>query len=283
MNYQKIYDSLVERAKLRTTTDYTESHHIIPRCMGGSDDSSNLVNLLPEEHFLAHLLLVKIHRGSVHHPKLVYAAKMMTLNTRNHQRSTSRNKFYGWLREEFCQVLKNRSHSAETRAKLSKSNTGKKHSDETKEKIAKLKKELAENPSEAQLAAYARAKGRPNPKISAQMVGKPGNKAGKKLSDEARKRISDSHKGLKYPNKKPMSEETKAKISKTNKEKHLAKLKADNGGVLPPPKEKKHEWSEESKMNFKKPKARMCCVGCKKDVPVHVFGRWHTQCGIIDA
>jgi hypothetical protein len=37
--------------------DYCESHHIIPRCMGGTDDPSNLVDMSFREHFLAHWML----------------------------------------------------------------------------------------------------------------------------------------------------------------------------------------------------------------------------------
>jgi hypothetical protein len=30
--------------------DYFEFHHVIPRCMDGMDDPTNLVELMPEEH-----------------------------------------------------------------------------------------------------------------------------------------------------------------------------------------------------------------------------------------
>lgn len=74
MNYQKIYDSLIVRAKNRQIIDgYKESHHIIPRCMGGSDDSDNLIDLTAREHFIAHLLLAKVHNNS----KLWVAVLMM--------------------------------------------------------------------------------------------------------------------------------------------------------------------------------------------------------------
>lgn len=36
---------------------YCESHHIIPRCMGGTDDPNNLIDLSFREHFLAHWML----------------------------------------------------------------------------------------------------------------------------------------------------------------------------------------------------------------------------------
>ena len=38
MNYQKIYDSLIERARQRELKNvYFEKHHVIPKCMGGSN------------------------------------------------------------------------------------------------------------------------------------------------------------------------------------------------------------------------------------------------------
>ena len=89
MNYQKIYDNLIEKVMIRgCPVGYYESHHIIPRCCGGSNDPENLVNLTPEEHYVAHQLLAK---ASPKNPGLLRAAVMMACN-----RST--NKLYGWLR-----------------------------------------------------------------------------------------------------------------------------------------------------------------------------------------
>lgn len=63
MNYLKHYTSLIDRAKQRITEGYTEAHHIIPKCLGGNDDITNLVNLTAREHYLAHILLAKLHGG----------------------------------------------------------------------------------------------------------------------------------------------------------------------------------------------------------------------------
>lgn len=62
MNYLNIYNKLIKRGKDRQLdkTVYAETHHIIPRCMGGTDSPENLVRLTPEEHLLAHLLLIRI-------------------------------------------------------------------------------------------------------------------------------------------------------------------------------------------------------------------------------
>lgn len=53
------YLELIENAK-KSKPDpcqVYEVHHIIPRCMGGTDDKDNLVHLTPEQHFKAHYYL----------------------------------------------------------------------------------------------------------------------------------------------------------------------------------------------------------------------------------
>lgn len=69
MNYQKMYKALVDSRKYRGVYKidldyYTESHHIVPKSLGGSDGVWNKVLLTPREHFIAHLLLVKIYPDS---------------------------------------------------------------------------------------------------------------------------------------------------------------------------------------------------------------------------
>jgi hypothetical protein len=65
LNYQKIYDNLIESRKIRIpdASVYYERHHIIPRSMGGDNSSENLIKLTAREHFLAHWLLWRIHRN----------------------------------------------------------------------------------------------------------------------------------------------------------------------------------------------------------------------------
>lgn len=63
MNYSYHYDRLITRARCRILSGYRERHHVIPRCMGGTDAIDNLVNLTPEEHYVAHQLLVKMYPG----------------------------------------------------------------------------------------------------------------------------------------------------------------------------------------------------------------------------
>lgn len=63
MDYRKHYIRLIETRKNRITDNstYYERHHVIPKYMGGSNDSLNIVKLTAREHFLAHWLLWKIY------------------------------------------------------------------------------------------------------------------------------------------------------------------------------------------------------------------------------
>lgn len=64
--------NIIDSAKNRKTDQYTETHHIIPKSIGGTNDSSNLVELTAKEHFICHMLLVKMLEGE-HKQKMVYA------------------------------------------------------------------------------------------------------------------------------------------------------------------------------------------------------------------
>ncbi len=74
--YKKWHDSIIDRAKNRVLSCYTEKHHIIPRSCGGSDDKSNLVKLTAREHFIVHLLLTKILKGN-NKDKMILAFSFM--------------------------------------------------------------------------------------------------------------------------------------------------------------------------------------------------------------
>ena len=157
MNYEIHYRRLIKRAKGRSLQEYTEKHHIIPKCLGGSNFYDNLVALTAREHFVAHQLLCKIHPNN---KKLVYALYMMTLST---SQTIRNNKEYGWIRQQYSKNHHARgkpahnkgiSASARTKTKMSVSkklyweehpnmpapNRGISHTDETKEKIKYLSK-----------------------------------------------------------------------------------------------------------------------------------------------
>lgn len=155
MNHKLHYDALIDRSRNRILEGYVERHHILPQCMGGGNDPENLVDLTPEEHYVAHQLLIHMHPGD---SKLIYAAKMMTISGPQNQRN---NKLYGWLRRRFSETMKQqpkRKHSEETRAKMReacKTKIRKPHTEETKAKMSaahkgkKKSKQHCENISKA--------------------------------------------------------------------------------------------------------------------------------------
>lgn len=102
MNYKKHYNILCERAKNRKLTCYAEKHHIIPKCLKGSNEKSNIIELTAEEHYVAHQLLVKMYPG---HKGLIWAALQMT-GQPNGKRNN--NKIYGWLRRKYQKISKQR-------------------------------------------------------------------------------------------------------------------------------------------------------------------------------
>jgi hypothetical protein len=61
--YNKWYFSIIETAKKRELGNIKEIHHIIPKSLGGNNDSYNLVDLTPREHYICHWLLTKMTEG----------------------------------------------------------------------------------------------------------------------------------------------------------------------------------------------------------------------------
>lgn len=154
MNYLAHYDKLIERARNRVLEGYIERHHVIPKCMGGSDDADNIVRLTAREHFVAHQLLVKIYPNI---GGLISAVRYLT-STRKGNPVKSR--MYEWLRKKHAaqmslnnkgkkmtpeQIAKaaashvGKSLSAEHRNKISKSLQGHKWSDNKKSNLQKIR------------------------------------------------------------------------------------------------------------------------------------------------
>lgn len=164
MNYRKHYNRLIKCARGRVLDGYSERHHVKPHCLGGGDETKNIVRLTAEEHFVAHQLLVKIHPG---HHGLVYSAWMMSMN-RGGERPN--NKRYGWMRRRFSKVhslaMSGRisptlgmKRSAESNAKTSAAMKGRKHSLEARAKMGVERRGVPftkEHKEKLSLAAIAR-------------------------------------------------------------------------------------------------------------------------------
>ena len=149
MNYKYIYDMLVLKCKNREKPNtYTEMHHIVPRCMNGTDDENNLVCFTAKEHFIAHHLLCKIYP---HNSKLWFAFNaMIHWNSKNtDERKTIKilsATEYEILRKKRSELISSlmsgRTVSKETREKLSKINKGRKPSADVCKRISESNKKI---------------------------------------------------------------------------------------------------------------------------------------------
>jgi len=119
MDYQKIYNQIIERAKSRILEGYKEKHHILPRCLGGGDEGENLVELTAREHFLCHMLLCEIYPNE---NKLRHALFLMSIGKQKVKEKTYviSSRVYERLKIEYSKMLTGVSQSEETKKKKSK-------------------------------------------------------------------------------------------------------------------------------------------------------------------
>lgn len=58
MTYKDFIQNILNtRGRFACGKEYHERHHIIPKCLDGTDEEDNLINLFAREHYIAHKLL----------------------------------------------------------------------------------------------------------------------------------------------------------------------------------------------------------------------------------
>lgn len=186
--YSKWYFLLVNSRKHITRTDcYIELHHIIPKSLGGRDTDENCVYLTAREHYIAHLLLVKITEGQ-DKSKMAFALKCMSnFKNKYHERYIPPSKIYDIERKHFSEAISEIQKGHLTYLK--------KHSEESKKKISvTMKKNLSEMTKEENAIRVKNSMNAPHTytdsrreKISKALIGK-------KLSDDTKKKLSNTKK-----------------------------------------------------------------------------------------
>ena len=146
--YHRVYNNIIERAKSRTISGYTENHHIIPRSLGGSDTNDNLVSLTAREHYICHLLLPKMLEGESKYKMLCAILRMAHSNQEQRVKVPSR--VY-----ERVKIEKAAMHS-KLYSGTNNPFYGKKHSEETKQKIREARARQLQR--DGNMTAEARAK-----------------------------------------------------------------------------------------------------------------------------
>lgn len=176
MNYQKIYNLIITRGKNRILDSYKEKHHIIPKCLGGTNDISNIVELTAKEHFICHLLLCEIYPSKNDLKSARWA--MTVLKNKNHNRNYKLSSSqYSRIKNEMATLKKGVKRSPEVVEKISKKMSGRVLSEETRKKISEAMKGKTQS-KEHKLNQSLSKKGQV-----------PWNK-GKHISEETKRKIS---------------------------------------------------------------------------------------------
>ena len=222
MSYKEFIDNILNtRGRFACSDEYKERHHIVPKCMGGTNDEDNLIDLYAKEHFEAHRLLAL---ENPENDSLIYAWWMMAhMKTNKQVRYEVTAEEYEKSRRAYADLCSKRysgkgnprygQHcSEETRKKIGEAAKGRIVSEETRRKMSESHKGIS--------------------------TWNKGVK-GLKHSEETKKKIGEAHKGRIY------SKETLVKMSNSSKKRFENKKNHPMYG-------KKHSTETKDKIRIKK-------------------------------
>ena len=142
MDYRRIYDQIIDRGKERVLEGYREKHHIIPKCLGGTNEKQNLVELTAREHFICHWLLTRMFPSNA---KISYAFWAMSNQVGGKLQRT-----YKVSSRTYCEAKEGLTVTKEHKSNISKAlkklkikppgNEGIPHSENTKALLSKQRR-----------------------------------------------------------------------------------------------------------------------------------------------
>lgn len=144
--YQEFIDNILQtRGRFNCGDEYHERHHIVPKCLGGTNDENNLIDLFAREHFEVHRLLAL---ENPENNELACAWWLMChVQSENQVRYEVTAEQYEEARIAFSKVRRNTKASEETKRKMAKAHAGennsfygKRHTEETRQKIREKRK-----------------------------------------------------------------------------------------------------------------------------------------------
>lgn len=246
MTYHEFINGILS-SRSNVKFEHSERHHIVPRCLGGKDDDSNLVYLTYQEHFIAHKLLVVENPDN---PKLLYALFRMCDGKRivtPEEYEDIKIRMRVFMSIEFSgegNPFYQHHHSEETKLIMSKMKKtmyigegnpfyGKKHSQESLDKMSEthrnqrwIHKDNEETTVCTEDEYNSRiVEGWKPGRIRENFLGEGNPFYGRSHSKESREKISIAMKGENHPNYgKQLSEETKSKLRESFKNRVYYKI-----------------------------------------------------------
>lgn len=189
------YDNFIEnilktRGRFNCGNEYYERHHIVPRCMGGTNDEDNLIDLYANEHFIAHKLLANENPDN---DSLIYAWWCMANASNSNKRDCKITAEEYENAKKYYSAMRSAAMAGEKHP-----NFGQHHSEETRKKM-----------SDAALGEKNHNFGKHTPdniraKISEALSGEKCYWYGKHHTDESKKKMSEANSDSNHPQRRPV-------------------------------------------------------------------------------
>lgn len=186
------YDEFIQnildtRGRFDCGDKYHERHHIVPKCLGGTNKKENLIDLFAREHFVAHELLAKENPDN---EKLVHTWAFMSRIRKDNEVFEITPAEYEDARTKFIQLMQGKKLSEEHRKKIGNATRGHIVPESARQAVAKANSSRIWTEESKQ-------------KLSEGMSGENHPSWGTHLTEETKKKISQSNKGKQTGNKNP--------------------------------------------------------------------------------
>jgi hypothetical protein len=193
MNYLKVYCNLIRKGENRTPPEgYIEKHHTFPKSIFGKNN--RIVILTAREHYIAHALLERIYikryglknKNTI---KMIYAHSIMKTKGKY-----VNSYLYEGVRKRVSYANKGRKMSEDVKKKIGDIHRGKKLSEEQKEQIRqRVSGKNNPNYGKGKPGEKNSFYGKKHTEETKEKISKK-NK-GRKLSNESKRKISEFNKG----------------------------------------------------------------------------------------
>ena len=218
--YTRWYFQLMDKARNRSKIkgEYYEKHHILPKSLGGTNDKENLVFLFAREHFLAHLMLIRMAYDTYAKMKMQKAAHFFIANHRHNNLKINCNT-YGLLKKQHSEAMRARKQTSEEIEKRRLANIGKKRTEEQKQRMRGAQRSLIDSDPNYRTKCSQRFKAWHTSLSDEEKINLKANQSQAALNriphtEETKKKISEAFKG------KLLSDEHKKKISEAHQKRN---------------------------------------------------------------